>query len=113
MSHRLTIQSEMTDREACIDALRANKIDFREQGQSLVLQTGAYRDTTINLKSGTVTSGDSDHVSVDKSQLGLLRGWYAEAKFKIEAGREGIQITNREETVINGRKAVVLSWQNG
>jgi len=113
MSHRLTIETQITDPEAAMDALRANKIEFRQQGQVLSLQTYPYQDTSINLKTGLVVSGDSDRVQTDKSQLGLLRGWYAEAKFKIEAAREGIQITDRQETIVNGRKAVVLSWQNG
>jgi len=113
MSHRLTLTTEIKDREAAIDALNANKIAYRENDGVLTLLTTPYNDTTINLHTGQVRSGDVDYARVNQQQVGVLRQWYAEAKYRIESFKEGIQITDRAEVVENGQNVVLLTWQTG
>lgn len=117
MSHRLTIETKITDRESIIDALQANKITFREDGQIVTLTTAPYNNTTIDLRTGLVQSGDVDYARnrdgsrISQEQIGVLRQWYAEAKYRIESAKEGIQITDRTEVVENGQKVIVMTWQ--
>lgn len=120
MSHRLTLETNITDRESAIDALRENKVEFTEAGDTLTLKTGVFNGTTINLKTGSVQSADVDYLArerggqrVTNRDIGLLRQWYAEAKFRNESLKEGVQITNREEVIEGGRKVILLTWQSG
>jgi hypothetical protein len=112
MSHRLTIETKITDREAARAALKQANIQFEERGDTIYLKTGAYRDTEINLKTGLITSGDVDfNRGIDQGQLGLLRQFYTEAKLKAEFQREGVQILERTEEVQNGEKVIIITAQ--
>lgn len=119
MSHRLTVETKITDREAATDALRANKITFRENGPVITLQTQPYNGTTIDLRTGVVESGDvdfarnSDGSRVSHAQIGILRQWYAEAKYRLESAKEGVTILDRTEIMEEGQKVVLLTWQTG
>jgi len=119
MSHRLTIKTSINDREALIDALRNNKVQFSESQQVFTLKTGIYNGTTVDLRTGKVSSGDVDAVrhttgnQVTKSDVSILRQWYAEAKYRRESEKEGVQIIGRDVVEENGEKVVVLTWQTG
>lgn len=93
MSHRVTVNTEIKDRALAIEALKSAGISFREQGDTLALESGDYRNATLNLKTGAIT-GDTDW-GHNAGKLGLLRQNYAEAKFKQEAFRQGVSITDR------------------
>lgn len=95
MSHRVTVQTEIKEREFALAALQNQKIEYREQGDTIHLLSGDYNGSSINLKSGTITSGDVDYHRVDQGKLGLLRQAYSEAKYKAEAFKQGIEISDR------------------
>lgn len=96
MSHRVTVQTEIKDREHLVAALNQHKIEFREAGDTISLLSGQYNGASINLRSGVITSGDSDYYNADAGKLGLLRQAYAEAKYKAEAFKQGINVQSRE-----------------
>lgn len=93
MSHRVTVNTEIKDRALALDALKAAGVSYREQGDFLHLTGGDYNNATINLKTGQI-SGDTDW-GHNSGKLGLLRQHYGEAKFRQEAFRQGITISNR------------------
>lgn len=93
MSHRVTVQTEIKDKGLALQALKASNISFREQGDTLHLTGGGYENVSINLKTGSV-SGDTDY-GHQASKLGLLRQNYAEAKYKAEAFKQGVSISDR------------------
>ena len=98
MSHRVTVQSDMKDRDLVVATLKAQKIEFREKGQNIDLVSGGYEGASINLTNGTITSGDVDHYrNTDSGKLGLLRQAYAETKFRAVAFKEGHIIGERIE----------------
>jgi hypothetical protein len=108
MSHRVTYQTEINEKEFALAALRQSKIQFREQGDTIHLQGSGYDGSSINLKTGMIVSGDTDHYAVDAGKLGLLRQAYTEAKYRAEAFRIGTDIQNKEIVKINGQDVVKL-----
>jgi hypothetical protein len=93
MSHRVTVQSEMTDKSIAIQALTNAKLSYTEQDNVLYVQNGGgRRDFSINLKTGAIV-GDSDHHKA--SELGLLRQHYAHAKALKELTEQGHQVQNQ------------------
>lgn len=104
MSHRVTVQTEIKDKALAIEALKAAGVQYREQGDNLMLTGGNYNNATINLKTGAIT-GDTDW-GHDAGKLGLLRQNYAEAKFRAEAFRTGVSVTGR---TIDKDGSIVLS----
>ena len=112
MSHRLTIETQITDREAAKTAIKKMGLSFDERGNTLILKGGNYNDTQINLVNGRVTSGDTDYNrGIDQSKLGLLRQHYAEAKYRQECHKEGVEILDRQEVIENGQNVIVLRCQ--
>jgi hypothetical protein len=112
MSHRLTISTQITDREAAQAALKQMGVAYDTRGDTIFLKAGNYNGTEINLKTGKVTSGDVDYNrGIDEGKLGLLRQYYAEAKYRAECLREGVEILDRQEVVENGQKVIVLRCQ--
>lgn len=92
MSHRVTVQTEIKDRNLAVAALNAKGIQFRESGSQLSLLSGDFAGATLNLSTGALVSGDVDYHRVDESKMGLLRQAYAEQKYRAEAFKEGITI---------------------
>jgi hypothetical protein len=112
MSHRLTITTQITDLAAAQVALKQMGVAFDTRGQTLFLKSGDYNGTEINLKTGKVTSGDLDYNKrIDEGKLGLLRQYYAEAKYRAECLREGVEILDRQEVMENGQRVIVLRCQ--
>jgi len=111
MSHRLTIETQITDKAIAEAALRQANISFDTRGDNIYLKTGAYTGTVINLTNGSVVSGDTDHHRIDLGKLGLVRQYYAEAKYKAECLREGVDILERSEEKVNGGTVIVLRCQ--
>jgi hypothetical protein len=104
MSHRVTVQTEIKDKALAIEALKAAGVSYREQGNTLQLTGGNYNNAVINLATGQIT-GDTDW-GHDAGKLGLLRQNYTEAKFRAEAFRTGVSITDR---VVDKDGNIVLS----
>jgi len=93
MSHRVTVQTEIKDKDCAIQALKDAKVRFEESGDSLRITSGPCSNAVINLKTGEV-SGDTDYRHNTK-ELGLLRQMYAEAKFKAELFKTGGTVDSR------------------
>lgn len=93
MSHRVTVQSDMTDKSIAIAALTSANLSFTEQDNILYVQQGGGRQNfTINLKTGAIV-GDSDYHK--EAELGLLRQHYSLAKFMKEALDQGHQVQSQ------------------
>lgn len=90
MSHRVTVQSDMTDKSIAIQALASAKLSYTEQDNVLYVKKGGGRqDFSINLKTGAIV-GDSDHHT--SAELGLLRQHYGVAKALKELTEQGHQV---------------------
>ena len=94
MSHRVTTQTEIKDKDLAKSALKQAGYDFREQGESLYITSGDLSGATIDLRTGLV-SGDSDYRGHSRETMGALRQFYAEAKYKKELATQGGYVENR------------------
>ncbi len=92
MSHRVTVQTSMTEKAHLITALKESKIAFSEQGDLIHCSSGQLNRATINMKTGAV-SGDSDFHSTE--DLGVLRQAYSLAKYKAELFTQGGSINSQ------------------
>ncbi len=93
MSHRVTVKTEMKDKGLVIQALNQAGIGFRDPGGNILqMTTGRFHKSHINLSSGEIV-GDTDDVT--QAELGLLRQYYAEAKFRKESAPEGVIVESR------------------
>jgi len=112
MSHRIRISSEIKDKELVKSVLKNLGVTYTEQGNHIYLTSGIYKGTSIDTQTGTVTSEDTDRISVSTveldSELGLLRQHYAEALQRNRCALEGHEIQNRTVETINNEQCVVL-----
>jgi hypothetical protein len=94
MSHRVTTETEMKDKNLTVQALKNAGLSFQEVGSSQIRVTsGRMNNATIDLNSGRIT-GDTDH-GHDPETLGMLRQFYGEAKYRAECTKQGISIESR------------------
>ncbi len=95
MSHRVTTQTEIKDKELAIAALHQANCAFTERGNELTITSGPLKNATLNLATGRI-EGDTDfgHKNNNDS-LGFLKRFYAEAKVKQECAIQGITIEER------------------
>jgi hypothetical protein len=104
MSHRVTVETEIKDKELAIQALKKAGVSYSEGGNTLTITSGPMRHCSIDLTSGRIT-GDTDQGHT-REVLGLLRQNYAEAKWRLEAHREGIEVQQTLQE--NGN--IILMW---
>lgn len=97
MSHRVTTQTNITDKDLAIQALKTAGWDFSERGESLYVSSGPMARSSINLKTGVV-EGDTDWHNRGDDSLGALKRFYAEAKAVEECRIQGVTIESREVT---------------
>ncbi len=97
MSHRVTTKTEIKDKGLAINALKAAGFGYEDLGSSLRITSGPARNATLDLKTGEIL-GDTDysHQNNDDS-LGILKRYYAEAKYRQECQIQGYTIESREE----------------
>lgn len=100
MSHRITTQTQIKDRDVAVATLKTAGYLYEERGSVLRITSGQLKGVYINLQTGLVT-GDSDpgYGGHKKEDMNLLKGLYAEQKLLKEFANEGIQIQSREETM--------------
>jgi len=95
MSHRVTTETEMKDRELVKAACKAQGVSFSDSaGNTIHFTGGKLQGASLDLKTGRI-SGDTDYGHNAKT-LGALRQAYGEAKYRFECARQGIQIESRE-----------------
>ena len=92
MSHRVTTQTEIKDKDIAKKALTAAKMDFRESGHILNIMSGPMAGAHIDLSTGEVV-GDTD--AHNKGTLGLLRQQYGEQKYRAECVKQGVMVESR------------------
>lgn len=92
MSHRVTTQTEIKDKNIAKKALTAANMDFRESGSVLNITSGPLSGAYIDLTSGEVV-GDTD--THNKDTLGMLRQVYGEEKYRSECVKQGVMIESR------------------
>jgi hypothetical protein len=76
MSRRVTTKTEIKDKALAIDALKLAGMSYRDEGDSLLITSGAIANARINLTTGEV-SGDSDYRGHSAEGLGALRQYYS------------------------------------
>ncbi len=108
MSHRVTTQTEIKDRGLAIQALKQAGLSYREVGDQLAITSGRMANSTIDLRTGTIT-GDTDHGHT-RETLGMLRQYYGEAKYRAECAKQGISIESR---TVNKAGDIVLMCSMG
>jgi len=96
MSQRITVKTDITNKDFACMALKNAGLAYEEIGSSLLrITSGSLANAQIDLTTGTV-NGDTDF-GHKKAALGSVRKHYAEVKFRFEAAREGVQIKQRIE----------------
>lgn len=109
MSHRVTTQTDIKEKDLAIQALKAEGWSYTETGDTLHITSGPMRNASLNLRTGNVT-GDTDWHSRDT--LGALRQQYSVAKVRKEAIKTGAVIES-QETMKNGDIRMVLTANFG
>jgi len=105
MSKRIKTNTEITDKELAIEALNQAEIVYQIKGDTIYMDSGELMHTSLSLKTGEI-SGDSDFGHTSEN-LGLLRKYYSEAKFKRECLKNGTLIDERQ---VNEEGDIVLMW---
>lgn len=84
-----TFRSEITDKDLASNALRAAGIEFRVRGRMVRLTSGDFAGTKIDLRTGAIST------TLAQGKVGVLRQHYAEAKYRAECARQGIEVASR------------------
>jgi len=109
MSHRARFETQIKDKDIAKRALAKNNIAFREEGERLILQTGAFRDTVIDTKSCNVTGADVDrNASASDTAIGSLRQMYSVEERLDMHFRVGTSVTNQYTRMKGNQQVVVL-----
>lgn len=95
MSHQITTQTNITDKDLAINALKIAGWNYRESGSRLTVQSGPMTGASIDLTTGEI-SGDADLVNRGDDSMGALKRYYGEALVRHHAATEGYEIENRE-----------------
>lgn len=108
MSHRVTTQTEIKDRDLAIQALKKAGLGYSEVGSNIQITSGRMANATINLDTGLI-SGDTDY-GHNSETLGMLRQAYGEAKYVRECNKQGVMIEGRN---VEKNGDIVLMWATG
>jgi hypothetical protein len=103
MSHRVTTQTEIKDKNFAVQALKSAGLSYREVGEQIHITSGRLANATLDLRSGLI-SGDTDHGHSSET-LGMLRQHYSEAKYRAECQKQGISVESR---TVNKEGHIVL-----
>lgn len=109
MSHRARFETSIKNMDIAKRALAKSNIAFREDGSRLTLQSGAFRDTVIDTRTGMVTGADNDqNSSATDSTIGSLRQMYSVEERLDMHFRVGTSVTNQFTRMKGNQKVVVL-----
>jgi len=107
MSHRVTTETEMTDRTLVKSACKQQGVNFTESGDTMHFTGGPLNGATLNLKTGQIT-GDTDY-GHSRASLGALKQAYGEAKYLFECQKQGIQVESRTVDTKTGDIILMLA----
>jgi len=106
MSHRVTTETNMTEKDVVLKVAKAQGINCSESANSIRFTGGQLNNAMLDLKSGRI-SGDTDFGHTE-SALGMLRQAYSEELYRRECLKQGIQIESRSVlSQHNGQKGVI------
>lgn len=109
MSHRVSFSTLVTNKDIAKKALKDNNVDFREEGDRLVLTTGDYSGTTIDTRSGRITGADTDrNRGATEERIGVIRQMYSVAERQDMHFRVGATVTNKYTKQVGSQQVVVL-----
>lgn len=107
MSHRIDVQTKITNKKAAIQALQNKKWAFQEMGSQLKITDGPMRGASIHLKNGDVV-GDTDFHKSDT--LCSLNAAYAEALIMDDIARQNGVVQSRN-VLSNGTVEILATMQ--
>jgi hypothetical protein len=90
MGLRVTAETELKEVGLVEAAVQAAGFEFTRKKETFVIVAGDVT-ATLDLKTGRLTSKDVEM----PRRLGVLRQYYAEAKYRAECERQGIRIESR------------------
>lgn len=106
MSHRVTTETNLTEKDIVLKVAKAQGIGVTESGSSIRFTGGKLNHAALDLKTGRIT-GDTDFGHTE-SALGMLRQAYSEELYRRECLKQGIQIEDRQVLAQhNGAKGVI------
>lgn len=106
MSHRVTTETNMTDKSVATKVAKDQGISFTEVGNTIRFTSGKLNNASLDLTTGRIT-GDTDFQHTE-SVLGMLRQAYSEELYRRECLKQGIQVESREVlSQHNGHKNVI------
>jgi uncharacterized protein (DUF1499 family) len=109
MSHRVTTQTDMKNKDYVVQACKSAGISYVEAGKDLIRFTsGGVQNAVLNLRTGEI-SGDTDYGHT-RDKLGALRQAYGEAAYRAECLKQGITVEDRQ---VDREGNVVLMWSMG
>lgn len=106
MSHRVTTETNLTEKDVVLKVAKNQGIGCSESGTSIRFTGGKLNNAVLDTRTGRIT-GDTDYGHTE-SALGMLRQAYSEELYRRECLKQGIQIESR--TVLsqhNGAKDVI------
>jgi hypothetical protein len=109
MSHRARFETTIKDMTIAKRALTKSNIAFREEGSNLVCTSGAFKDTTINTRTGLVTGADTDNNrAATNEKIGSIRQIYSVEERLDMHFQVGTTVTNQYTKIKNGQQITVL-----
>lgn len=105
MSHRVTTDTEIKNREFALSALKKIGTPFKDLGKNKLEVRSGKSTGTLDLATGTIT-GDTDRWHAP--DFDLLKQHYAEEAYVAELHRQGASVQSRE---VDKEGNIVITFQ--
>jgi hypothetical protein len=105
MSHRITYESKIVDRDLAVVALKSLNMAYQDINETLRITSGPLNGSVINLSTGKIES-DSDWNH--SNHINSLKIAYTEADARRDYNRTGVSITGRQVVNYQGVEGVVI-----
>lgn len=105
MSHRITYESKITDRDLALKALDSLGMTYQESGDSIIVTSGVLNRAILHPKVGKIDTDSDDHSSEDLNKLKIA---YTEMQARREYSRNGVSVVSRQVVTYQGIEGVVL-----
>lgn len=109
MSHRARFETQIKNKDILKRALNKAKVAFREDEDRITLQGGAYQDTVIDTRTGTVVGADTDrNRAATDNTIGSLRQMYSVEERLDMHNRVGTTVSQQFTRMKGNQQIVVL-----
>ena len=105
MSHRITYESKITDRDLAISALKSLGASYQDLNGVLTITSGSLNRASIDLANGKINTDSDWH---KKDAISQLKVAYTEADARRDYNRTGVSIVGRQVVNYQGVEGVVL-----